>query len=234
MYDASIAYQDQRLGELIDGLRRRRLLDDTAVIIVSDHGENLGDHGGLLGHALSIHQTLIHVPLVIRYPPVFPPGARNHSVVSIAALFQTVLSLAGAQPDPAWPPNVGPLPTGVEPMQGHALSEYATPVWELYSLAVEARGVDIGPMLVRKRSIQNTDWKVIEPSPGSPSLYHLADDPDELSPMDATLEPEGRELLSRLATELDGLPRPELQPLDAPPSLDEATRAALKALCYMQ
>jgi arylsulfatase A-like enzyme len=234
LYDASLAYQDERLGELIDGLRRRGILDETVVIIVSDHGENLGDHGGLLGHALSVHQTLVHVPLVIRYPQLFSPGDRHEGVVSIASLFRTVLDVAGASADRAWTPSVGPLPYGADEGPGYAFSEYAVPVWELYNLAVEARGVDIGPMLVRKRSVQNRDWKVIEPSVGSPVLFHLAEDPDETDPREAIAEPDGLALLSTLASDLGTLPRPELPPVDAAAVLDDETRAALKALGYMQ
>ena len=50
------------------------MLDRTLLIITSDHGENIGDHG-LMSHAYSLHDTLIHVPLIVRYPELFPPGS---------------------------------------------------------------------------------------------------------------------------------------------------------------
>ncbi len=71
-------------------------------------------------------------------------------------------------------------------------------MWELYNLAVEARGVDIGPMIVRQRAIQSLKWKVIEPTAGDPAVYDLYGDPNELSPMKATNHVEGQLLLSLL------------------------------------
>ncbi len=234
MYDASLAYQDERLGELIESIRRRGLLDQTVVIVVSDHGENLGDHDGLLGHAFSVHQTLVHVPLVVRFPEVFEPGSRYRGVVSIASLFPTILDFARAAPDPAWPPNVGPLPALGEADSGLAISEYSVPVWELYNLAVESRGVDIGPMIVRKQAIQGQDWKLERDSAGSSTLYHLAEDPNESIPLDPRQHEEGRRLLSLLEQRLDALARPALAPIDAKPQLDQTTREALRSLGYVQ
>jgi len=234
LYDASLAYQDARLGELLEDFRGRGILDDTVVIIVSDHGENLGDHNGLLGHAFSVHQTLVHVPLIVRYPKVFAAGVRHQGLVSIASIFQTVLDLSRAQPDPEWPPNVGPLPNESEAGADFAFSEYSVPIWELYNLAVEARGVDVGPMVVRKRSIQTLDWKVIQPSIGEPSLYHLAEDFHEEVPLDASRQMEGERLLLLLDTYLGTIPRPSLAPIDHPSILQEDTREALRALGYIQ
>ena len=234
LYDASLAYQDARLGELLEDVRGRGILDDTVVIIVSDHGENLGDHNGLLGHAFSVHQTLVHVPLIVRYPQVFEAGVRHQGLVSIASIFQTALDLSQAQPDPSWPPNVGPLPIDGEAGADFAFSEYSVPIWELYNLAVEARGVDVGPMIVRKRSIQTLEWKVIQPSVGVPSLYHLAEDLNEDVPLDASGHLEGERLLLLLDTHLGTLHRPTLPAIDHPSILQEDTREALRALGYIQ
>ena len=55
-------------------LRQRGTLDRTLLIITSDHGENIGDHG-LMSHAYSLHDTLIHVPLIVRYPLSSPLGS---------------------------------------------------------------------------------------------------------------------------------------------------------------
>ena len=64
LYDDSIAYLDRRLGALLDELRRRGVLDDTVVIVTSDHGEHLGDHL-LFFHGCSLYRQLVEVPLVI-------------------------------------------------------------------------------------------------------------------------------------------------------------------------
>ena len=235
LYDASLAYQDDQLRILVEDLRSRGLLDDTLVIVVGDHGENLGEHGGLLGHAFSMHQTLLHVPLVIRHPAAFPAGLRHSGLVAIASLFATVLEAAGVKPDPAWPPAVGPLPRRLEGGAGSVVSEYDTPVFELYNLAEEARGVDIGPMLVRKRSIQDLAWKVVEPSIGTAELYHLANDPEELLTLAPSAEPiESARLLTSLHERLAAVPHPILAPVTKEAAIDPETVQSLKALGYMR
>jgi hypothetical protein len=115
-----------------------------------------------------------------------------------------------------------------------ALSEYAVPVWELYNLAVEARGVDIGPMITRKRAIQSLDWKVIEPTVGVSRLYDLNEDANETAPLEAAAHEVGRHLLSVLDQRLGALPQPPLPPIEDPTELSEEAREALKALGYIQ
>ena len=73
-YDGALASLDAEIGALVAWLRQRGMLDRTLLIITSDHGENIGDHG-LMSHAYSLHDTLIHVPLVVRYPELFPPDS---------------------------------------------------------------------------------------------------------------------------------------------------------------
>ena len=58
---------DQRLGELIDDLKRRGVLDQTLLIVTADHGEGLGEHG-LFDHGESLYRSEIGVPLVIVLP----------------------------------------------------------------------------------------------------------------------------------------------------------------------
>ena len=74
-YDDCIADLDEQLGRLIDELERRDVLDQTWLIITSDHGESFGEHPGVFGHGTSLYQTQLHVPLVI-VPPAH--GHRRH------------------------------------------------------------------------------------------------------------------------------------------------------------
>ena len=64
-YDDCLGYLDEQLGQLFDELQRRGLLDQTLVIVTSDHGEGLGEHN-LFDHGESLYRTEIRVPLVIR------------------------------------------------------------------------------------------------------------------------------------------------------------------------
>lgn len=96
-YDAEIAHQDAHLGRLLDSLRKSGGLENTLVIICADHGEGHGDHH-FFGHGFVVYQELVHVPLVIHYPDVFPAGARIETNVSTRRIFHTVLEAAGIQP----------------------------------------------------------------------------------------------------------------------------------------
>ena len=73
-YDNCVAYLDEQLGALFDELQRRGILDRTLVIITSDHGEGLGEHG-LFMHGESLYRTEIRVPLLILTPSHRPSGA---------------------------------------------------------------------------------------------------------------------------------------------------------------
>jgi len=92
-YDDCIAFLDERLGRLLDGLRRGGLLDNTVVIITSDHGEGFGDHGHY-GHSYSLYLDEIGVPLVILSPGA-PAGRIVDNPVSLRDLPATVVDLVG-------------------------------------------------------------------------------------------------------------------------------------------
>jgi len=98
LYDAEIAVLDAELSYFVRVLEEEGGLDDTVLVVVSDHGENLGDHG-LAAHYASLHRTLLHIPLLIRYPPVFPEGERIDDVVRLEDVFSTLLTLC-TQPVP--------------------------------------------------------------------------------------------------------------------------------------
>lgn len=90
LYDGALASLDAEVGLLVDFLRRRGLLERTMLIVTSDHGENIGEHG-LMSHAYSLHDTLIRVPLLIRYPEMFAPGQRVAHQVQLTDLFPTMM-----------------------------------------------------------------------------------------------------------------------------------------------
>jgi arylsulfatase A-like enzyme len=94
LYDDSIAYLDRRLGMLLDELDRRGVLDETVVIVTSDHGEHLGDHL-LFFHGCSLYRQAVEVPLVIALPGSVPPGRVVEEPVSLRDLPSTVLGLLG-------------------------------------------------------------------------------------------------------------------------------------------
>ncbi|MCK4478502.1 sulfatase [Candidatus Bathyarchaeota archaeon] len=91
-YDGAISYLDYRIGELVDFLCDKGIFEDTLLIILSDHGENFGDHG-LASHQFCLYDSLIHVPLIMVYPDVIPRGKRISNLASLADVFPTVLDI---------------------------------------------------------------------------------------------------------------------------------------------
>src|SRR5205085_8095982 len=87
-----IASLDHHVGLLLDELERRGVLDNTLVIITSDHGEHFGEHNLLL-HGNSLYRDLLHVPLVVIAPGRVPAGRRVKEFVSLRDLPATVLDL---------------------------------------------------------------------------------------------------------------------------------------------
>jgi arylsulfatase A-like enzyme len=74
-YDGEIAYADHELGRLIAWLKQNRLYDHTAIVVLSDHGESLGDHGEK-EHGFFVYNSTVHIPLIVK-PPAgsgFRPG----------------------------------------------------------------------------------------------------------------------------------------------------------------
>ncbi|MGD2176300.1 MAG: sulfatase [Anaerolineae bacterium] len=98
LYDAEVAYLDRMLRRLLKDLNRPRVRDNTLVIITSDHGEGLNNHD-FVGHSLVAYDDLVRVPLVVRYPKLYPAGKRVPSVVSTRRVFHTVLEAAGISPN---------------------------------------------------------------------------------------------------------------------------------------
>ncbi len=88
---------------MFDELERRKALDRTWVILVSDHGESFGEHAGVFLHGSSLYQTELHVPLVVVPPsgtPIKPVVAETTSLRNLAA---TIVNIAGSSADSPFP-----------------------------------------------------------------------------------------------------------------------------------
>jgi arylsulfatase A-like enzyme len=130
-YDDCVAYLDEQLGMLFDELERRGVLDQTLVIITSDHGEGLGEHG-LFMHGESLYRPEIRVPLLILTPSHRPSRAEVRDTVSLCDLPATIvdqIGLGNGSPFPgqslaqSWADH----PAGAPPLEtGAALSELAS------------------------------------------------------------------------------------------------------------
>jgi arylsulfatase A-like enzyme len=112
-YDASTAYADAQVGVLMDELAQRGVLDDTLLIVLSDHGEHFGEHDLML-HGGSLYTQEIHVPLLVRFPQVAQPGASVAAAVSLRDLAATVCDLIGLAEGAPFPGR-SVRPTRAEP-----------------------------------------------------------------------------------------------------------------------
>lgn len=97
-YDARVRAVDVQVGRLVEALEARGLLDETVVVVTSDHGEQLGERG-LFEHNNSLYLPALHVPLVIRAPGSGEAGGvRVPGAVSLRDLPATILDAAGVEP----------------------------------------------------------------------------------------------------------------------------------------
>jgi len=94
LYDAATAAADARLALILMELQQRKLLGNTLVIVLSDHGEEFGEHGGWL-HDQSVYEELLHVPLLIRFPQRQFGGRRIRRPVSLVDLLPTICDVIG-------------------------------------------------------------------------------------------------------------------------------------------
>jgi len=95
-YDGEVAYVDAELGRIMRALDQKGLREKTLVVITSDHGEGLGEHGES-SHGMFLYDTTQHVPLIFSLPGVIPAGRVSEQLVTLMDLMPTVLEAAGAK-----------------------------------------------------------------------------------------------------------------------------------------
>lgn len=97
VYDGAVSYADTMFGLLLAALQERGVLDDAWVILMADHGEQLGEHG-LFGHCCESNDEETHVPIIIRAPKGAGGGKRVEAYVELVDLLPTIVEIAGVTP----------------------------------------------------------------------------------------------------------------------------------------
>lgn len=92
-YDGSIQYVDTQIQDLMNSLRKRGILDNTIVVITSDHGEAFGEHN-LLSHKNGLYREVIHVPLIVWNPKAIPAGRHVSRPISLVDIPRTLIAFA--------------------------------------------------------------------------------------------------------------------------------------------
>jgi arylsulfatase A-like enzyme len=156
LYDSNVSYQDDLVGQLIEKLKTWGIYDQTMIIITADHGDEQWEDGRV-GHGGSERETLLHVPLLIHYPPLFPAGKVTEGTEGI----------------------------DIVPTLADALGVATDPEWQGASLIPLANGVGGYPLMSFSSQYENSHagrighWKLKLMGTGTPHLYNLAKDPDE-------------------------------------------------------
>jgi arylsulfatase A-like enzyme len=224
-YDAEIAFTDEQVGVLLDGLEARGLARDTLVAITADHGEGLMQHG-LLMHGAQIHEEQVRVPLLLRWPGRLPAGRVIEGPVALIDLAPTLLELAGVPPDPALEAQGRSL---VPVLEGREAVDATRPIF-LFRQHYE-RGFDSGvPVAGMQYGVRVGDWKLIlGPEEGTRLLFDVARDPTERRDL-AAEEPERA---AALEAEIRAL-RLEHTRDAAPAAISEEDVERLRALGYVE
>lgn len=180
-YDGTIAYIDHYLGLLRTELEERGLLDNTLLIITSDHGEEFAEHG-VMQHANSLYLPSVHVPLLLSFPSTLPENTRVSTPVTLRDLPSTVMELLGldgpfqfpgASLSRHWTSAEAAAPEAATPLLSHLTGVDYRPDWYPVS-----KGDMHAAVLDRYRYILNGD--------GREELYDIVDDPWEKNDLAAS------------------------------------------------
>lgn len=215
LYDGEVRAADAALGDLLDLLRERGLERETLVVVLSDHGEEFGEHGRV-GHGKTLDAEVVRVPLVFHAPGALPPG-RRLGRFPLASLVPTLLDLvAGGAPE-----GVGfDGPSYADALTGRGPEPPPAP-----RLLYLEGDPDAGLALV------DGDWKLLlQLRPYRKQLFALTSDPAERVDRSAT-EPA---VFARLAGQLAGTYNDQLRRAHERKSTtaDEELSKQLAALGY--
>ncbi len=173
LYDGEIRFTDDILGQILDGLRAKGMLDNTLVIVTADHGEEFFEHGSK-GHQKTLFDEVVKVPLVMHWPGVLPAGRTVADQVRLVDILPSALAASGARKRPT---------TAGRDILPLARGETLAPTSALLELHADKREF---------RALRTRELKVIRYGrrPDGRELpnqaYALAGDPRELTPLQET------------------------------------------------
>jgi arylsulfatase A-like enzyme len=217
-YDSGVAHADEALGNLLDGLGARGLLDETVVVVTSDHGEYFGEHG-LTEHSKDVYQPVLWVPLVVR-----GVGAARARRVEQPVSSVHVPHLIARE--------LGPLAERLRGRFPRAPGDRPLLAENYYTRTKDLSNPRWGPRFRRvRRALYAWPWKHITSPSGGDELYDLEADPAEqrdlIAAHPATAGRLGRELEARLGSGAAGE-----RSLPAEPTEQELEE--LRALGYVE
>ena len=197
-YESSIAYLDHEIGALLAALRASGGLDNTAIILLSDHGEEFGEHGAW-GHGNNLYTQASHVPLLVRPVGGVRKSPRVPHPVSIRDVGQTVFDLADVDPTAHFPGKSLLSERGPPGIEGGD----AAVLVELFLGRLFDGGVVSQPL----RSVILGDLHFMIGGDGTREAYDLVADPLEQSDLLASIEAQEQLVreLARARASLDSI-----------------------------
>lgn len=179
LYDAELANADNHLARLLRILERSGHLEDSIVLVTSDHGEHIGEHG-LADHHASLDDVVARVPFVAWGPGVIPRGERG-GVWELVDVFPSLVQLLGRElPTPYLRQRRSDMFAETPKEAGSAVSEWRR--WnekEMSRLARRNPSFDFSGLGRDLLSVRNERYKLVQGSDGFRSLFDLEADPDE-------------------------------------------------------
>lgn len=211
-YDAEIAFVDLHLGRLLDALDNGNLRDRTLIVLTTDHGESLGEHG-LLHHGSFIYDSCMRAGLIFSAPSLFDRAYRvSDRVVGIVDIAPTLASLVGFDlPEPV---------DGIDLATAEHDPDRAIYIETLNTLET----LGCAPLYGLRRL---HDKFILAPRP---EYYDLRKDPGELENLYTSQPPEARDLEQRLRKIMSAWPD---GPSDAAREMTPEDLARLEALGYL-
>jgi arylsulfatase A-like enzyme len=189
-YEESIAYMDAQLDVLIDSLDAHGELDNTLIIVTSDHGEEFGEHG-VFGHGFNLHWLPLHVPLLVSLPSRVPAGKVVREPVSLRDIAATVVDLLKID--------------GMTPYPGNSLARQWDGAAGSGGTMAEAVLSEIGGHAHDSKwpgkSLVAGRYHYIKNGEGREMLYDIENDPFEKHDLAQTEE--GRRVCERFRNHLD-------------------------------
>jgi arylsulfatase A-like enzyme len=214
-YAANVRYVDWQVGALLDTLRALGMYDRAAVIVTSDHGESLGEHGLYFTHGRAVYREQSAVPLLLKLPGGQGGGTRSRTPVEGVDLFPTVLELLGE-----------PVPADVDGRTLlRAIAADAPPKTLRFTESADATQVAVlaPPWKLTVHSGPRHDFASDRPRM---ELYRLDRDPGETSDLASQQPLLARQLLDEI--------RRRFRPSPAAPALSPENERELRALGYVQ
>ncbi len=196
VYDNSILRENYVIGELYEYLAREGLLENTLIVIASDHGEAFSERG-YEGHARFVYRETTDIPLIVSFPFRLEPGVVMEQVTTNVDLWPTVLDLLGL-PAIAGADGQSQRPAILAAARGEPVAETSKPAFAHLDRSWGRRGVEPTPTV----SVIDQGYRYVRtPTPGggnNEELFDIARDAAELEDV-GPQQPEIIERLSALA-----------------------------------